>query len=367
MLGEKGDYSILLYAGLIIVFLLLAMIGSYAIITMTGNHASSNIFPGPVNTTGGGYGLIYLNDSLQWIDGSSPQYAKNGNFSGTANFCTYENYTDVNQWLIMAFVDYNLTPIYYNGNLEKSHRIALQSPGQHNVSFNMTGLQNGTYNIVFLNVFNVSFKLTGLQNGTHNIAFLNVLSPYCNLTGNDINGWNILDCVSGTSFNLVAGNASASTVQNNAVPLEQFVTYKNNSNINLMDDGPWLTEKPFFVDESLAGVTPPTDAISYINAAPGEDIAYYIDVRNGVGLGNEDNSRFTMMQLLDYEQMPLRQDMSEEVYFGALNPGQTLALHADILAPKTPGKHILSIIWMTNPYEVYSFWNIRQIIINVTS
>ena len=231
----------------------------------------------------------------------------------------------------------------------------------------MTGLQNGTPKIVFLNVFNVSFKLTGLQNGTHNMVFLNVLSPYCNLTGNDINnGRNIMDCISGISFNLVEGNASASTVQNNAGPLEQYVTYKNNSNINLMDDGPWLTEKPFFVDESIAGCKTPTDAISYINATPGEDIEYYIDVRNGVGLGNEDNSRFTMMQLLDYEQVPLRHDMSEDVYFGALNPGQTLALPADILAPKTPGEHILSIIWMTNPYEVYPFWNIRQIIINVT-
>lgn len=365
MPGEKGDYSILQYTGLIIVFLLLAMIGSNAIIDMTGNHASSQIFPEPDNMIRGGYGLIYLNDSLQWIDFSSPQYANNGNFSGIANFCTFENNTDFYQWLIMAFVDYNLTPIYYDGNLEKSLMIALQSPGQHNVSFNMADLQNETPDFVFFNVVNESFKLTDLQNGTHDIVFLNVLDPHGNHTG-DPALWEMAD-ISQIRFSLVAGNASASTIQYNTGPLEQFVTIKNNSNINLMDDGPQLTEKPFVVDESMAGCMTPTDAIRYINATPGEDIDYYIDVRNGVGFGNEDNSRFAMIQLLDYDQVPLRHDMPDDVYFGALNPGQTLALHADIIAPMTPGEHILSIIDMPNPGGVSFFNSQRQIIINVAT
>lgn len=358
MLGEKGDYSILLYAGLIIVFLLLAIIGSYAIIAMTGNHASGIVSPGPENTIGFGYGLIYLNDSLQWIGPSSPQYANNGNFSGIAYFCP-DNNTDSYQWLTMAFVDYNVTPIYYNGNLEKSHVTTLQSPGQHNVTFfQLTGLQNSDQNYVFSNVFNLSFQLTGLQNGTHDVLFLSVLEPCGNHT--DDGAISRYDTsISGIRFTLVEGNASASTIQYNAGPLEEFVTFKNNSKINIMSSGPWLTAKPFFVDESR----PFADAISNINAKPGEAVEYYIDVRNGEGPTNEANGRFAIMQLLDYEQKPLRHDIPENVFFGALNPGQTLALHADIIAPMTPGKHILSLIW-TNPDEFNSY-NTEQIIVNV--
>ena len=222
------------------------------------------------------------------------------------------NNTDSYQWLTMAFVDYNFTPIYYDGNLEKSHMITLQSPGQHNVSFQLT-VQNVTQNIVCLNVFNVSFQLTGLQNGTHDIVFLSVLKPCRNHTDGAISRYET--SISGIRFTLVVGNASASTIQYNAGPLEEFVTFKNNSNINIMSSGPWLTAKPFFVDES----NPCVDAISNINAKPGEDIEYYIDVRNGEGPTNEANSRFAIMQLLDYEPRPLRHDMSEDVYFGALN------------------------------------------------
>jgi hypothetical protein len=339
MLGEKGDYSILLYAGLIIVFILLAIIGSYAIVAMTGNHASGNVSPGPESTTGIGYDLIYLNDSLQWIRSSSLQHTNNGNFSGIANIDPSGSNTDSYKWLIMAFVDYNLTPIYYNGNLEKSHMIALQSPGQHIVSF----------------------QLTGLQNGTHDIVFLSVIEPRCNHT-DEVAIRRGETSISGIRFTLVVGNASASTIQYNAGPLEEFVTFKNNSKINIMSSGPWLTAKPFFVDEA----NPFADAISSINAKPGEVIEYYIDVRNGEGPTNEANSRFAIMQLLDYEQRPLRHDMLENVYFGALNPGQTLALHADIIAPLTSGKHILSpIFFCMNPDGEFDFYPTQQIIVNV--
>jgi hypothetical protein len=55
--------------------------------------------------------------------------------------------------------------------------------------------------------------------------------------------------------------------------------------------------------------------------------------------------------LLDYEQVPLRQDVPVNVYYGTLDPGRTAALHASIKAPSTPGTHVLSLVIAEYPYD----------------
>lgn len=344
MPGKQSDYSILLYAGLISIFIMLAMIGSYAIIFMSGDRSPNGIYD-----MGGGYGFSCYDDQMQPA-GSYLQDARNGSFSGTLHLETFGETSYDDSWLIMTLVDYRLMPVYYNGSLEKSHVINFRSPA----------------------AFNISFNVTGLEDGSHDLMFINVRDPDCKRLEGQGNDRTTVTAENGMRYKVTEGNETGPIPQFNAGPLEKYVAYLNNSKDNFLSYGPWLSEKPFLDMYSPITMVPSGNAIYYIEAAPGEDIGYYINIRNGFGSANEAYSRFAIMQLLDYEQMPLNQNTSEDVYFGALDPGRTLAIQAGIKAPETPGTHVLSIVTATWPYEEADYdagkfpqAGIKQIIINV--
>ncbi len=54
--------------------------------------------------------------------------------------------------------------------------------------------------------------------------------------------------------------------------------------------------------------SPRVTTIRNMDVAPGQDIDYYINIKSGVGSGTAQYSRFALVQLLDYKQVPLRRD-----------------------------------------------------------
>lgn len=318
MPSEKSDYSFLVYAGMVIVFLVLACVGAYVIFSLPVN------VPAGVGGWGAyGYGSQILIDGVPPENLSEPYYVRNDSFSGTWHFSTGSEVQVDDSCLILALVDYNQTSLTYNGSLGASHTIEYRTP----VSCN------------------VSFALTGLQEGFHDVSFFVVLDPYIDIKGDPVYGVWRPDGF-GQRYNVIVGNATKPEVVYGAGPLEKYVTYQNSTANNLMGYGPWLTKVPFAV---AADGLP--SAIQSMTVSSGQDLDYYINVKNGFTPEYERYNQFALVQLLDYEQVPLRQDVPVNVYYGTLDPGRMAALHASIKAPSSPGTHVLSLVLAKYPYD----------------
>jgi hypothetical protein len=321
---KKSEYSLLVYSLMIVVFLALAFLGSCIILNITAGSPASGDYYGS-----GGYLSEFFINGRSHENQSGLQYAHNGSFSGTWHYSASNDWPGNDSCLILALVDYNLTPLYYNGSLAGSHTTRFSLP----VSFN------------------VSFNLTGLQEGFHDVLFLTAPNPYAiplSFPGVDIPGW-----VDGNSmlFNVIEGNDTRPDVQYGRGPLDKYVSYRNVSGNNPRGYGPWLTEKPFIDYMTADGGNPSGNDIRHMDVSPGEDIDYYINIKSGVGSGSAQCDQFALVQLLDYEQIPIRRDTPENVYYGAMGEGRFFAIHAGIKAPETPGTHVLSLAMTTNPYR----------------
>ncbi|HEY3272366.1 MAG TPA: hypothetical protein VGJ92_01315 [Methanocella sp.] len=349
---KESEYSLLIYALMIVIFLALAIIGSYVLVSIPLNvsgHGDGSANDGYYSS--GGYGTEFFIDGTSRENQSGLQYARNGSFSGTLHYSASYDPPKKDSFLIMALVDYNLTSLYYNGSRETSHLIEYLSPVSLNVSFNLTGLPEGFHDLLFFTVqnpYNEPLHAAGL-----------VFPQYAE--------------GSGMLFNVIEGNDTRPDLQYGKGSLDKYVSYRNVTGNNHLGYGPWLTDKPLTDMMSPDGGRPSGEAIQEMKVAPGEDLDYYINVKNGIGSANERYGRFTLLQLLDYEQVPIRPDVSEYVYNGALSPGRFFAIHAGIKAPWTPGTHVLSLVMMTNPYENYNatgarsgFPSIVSVILNVT-
>ncbi len=146
---KKRELSLLVYALLIVVFLALAILGSYVILNINAD--------GPA---GGHYESSGTDGSNFFVDGRSQenqsglQYARNGSFSGIWNYSASSDPPENGSCLTLALVDYRLMPLYYNGSLANSYTLRYQTPISVNVSFNLTWLQEGFHNVLFLTVRN---------------------------------------------------------------------------------------------------------------------------------------------------------------------------------------------------------------------
>lgn len=327
---KKREFSLLVYALIIVVFLALAILGTLIIFYLTDDSPVAGDYYGS-----GSKASEFFIDGRSHENQSGLQYARNGSFSGTWHYSASSDPPGNDSCLILALVDYNLAPLYYNGSLASNHIVQFHMP----VSFN------------------VSFNLTGLQEGFHDVMFLTAPNPYArplSFPGLDIPGW-----VDGNSmlFNVIEGNDTRPDVQYGMGPLDKYVSYRNVSGKNPQGYGPWVTYKPFLDYMTANGGKPSGNDIRNIDVAPGEDIDYYINLKSGIGSGTTKYDRFVLVQLLDYDQVPLRRDLPQNVYYGSLDEGKLFAIHAGIKAPETPGTHILSIAMVVNPYEDDDPWS----------
>ncbi len=147
MPSEKSDYSFLIYAGMVIVFLVLACVGAYVIFSLPVNVPADVGGPGSY-----GCGSQIFIDGVQPENLSEPYYVRNGSFSGTWHFFTTGEVQVDGSCLILALVDYNQTSLIYNGSIGASHTIEYRTPVSCNVSFALTGLQEGFHDVCFFAV-----------------------------------------------------------------------------------------------------------------------------------------------------------------------------------------------------------------------
>ncbi len=77
---------------------------------------------------------------------------------------------------------------------------------------------------------------------------------------------------------------------------------------------------------------------------------YYVNV--GHGLINDEirNTSLAIVQLLDYQQLPVVYGTREDVYYGYIDRSENCSVYMSLKVPETVGQHRLVNIVITDPY-----------------
>lgn len=218
-----------------------------------------------------------------------------------------------NQYLVLAFIDYNSTPFYYDGNVSSIHII----------------------NISPMNLSQGYFNITNIPDGFHDILLLAFLDPYnhslddgyrLDTDNSDMGRWR---------FNVIC--------ENDTKPDVEFKDQYSNCNSSNILNGLLVSKESFSNNVFLSK-----------NVTSNEKLHYFINVGN---TGN-DSKNYTIIQLLDYKQIPINYSESEDyVYYGSIKSGERSSIPVELLVPDSSGVHELIIIWATNPYE--NIWTLN--------
>lgn len=237
-------------------------------------------------------------------------YVNDGSFDGYMVIDNHFNHE--NQYLVLALLDYKVIPFFYNGTVSTTHIVNV-SPMDMNHGY---------------------FNITNIPNGFHDILFLAFLDPY-NHSLDD--GYRLdTDCsdMGRWRFNLVFKNDT-----------KPFVQFKNvYSDYNTYDklNGLLVTKEMFSNKIFLSK-----------NVTPNEILHYFINI------GNKGNisENFAIIQLLDYNQIPINYNESDYVYYGSIGSGERSSIPVNIKIPDSNGVHELIIILTINPYE--NIWTLN--------
>lgn len=243
-------------------------------------------------------GSSYLNSTLN---------VSGGQFDGVLKMTAQDDY------LVMAMVDEVVVPFYFNGSYGRQH---LMQPGP-----NMTTV---------LSTFNV----TNLSRGVHDVTVLVFVNPY--------------DFTNDTYFSPTAFEVRSFkvTVDNGTVTWPAFRNRAAAGNdvvyTDVYSNLAGQSEKPFVED------TFPWNG----DVDAGEVFDYYFNVPSPGIMGiNPQDLNFSIVQLLDYQQVPVKYDSSDCVYYGFQKKGEYLAVHMSVKIPDTPGSHKLFILFTYDPCE----------------
>ena len=275
----------------------------YFFITSTGGRSSSLDFR-------------YYADNQSYLNNT--QYTQNGTFNG------HMKVGGSSDTILILLQDYNVTAFHYNGSMNKTHMIV------KNVYFNES---NFVTPIATAN-YNDTFAISGIPDGFHDVEFVAFVDPY-NYTGKN---WRY-------DGPFTSGGVRFNVIVNNSTKVMPQFTDISDSNETLYSQtypfgGPSLTKDPF-----SAKVWPRE------NVAGGSIVDYYVSLRNGTLNGNATGFDFMIVQLLDYQQIPIRAGSHDTVYYGHVNNNTSAAVHLSFKAPDTPGQYKLVDIIITDPYQ----------------
>lgn len=218
--------------------------------------------------------------------------------------------------LVMVLVDGKTVPFYYNGSVNKTHLINI-------------GENASTYVPA-----DPELTITGLSEGVHDVTFLTFVDPYN--FNNSI--WERGGPVSG------GAQSFAVIVANDTKAMQELQ------------------------EQTFAHVVPPSETgtanVSFLSKSPlsnrvwssekireGTVINYYVNVGQIYLNGNRSSIPFRLIQLLDYEQVPVRYDSADLVYTGSTNNSEPATVPLSFKAPNVTGQHKLVVLLSINPYQ----------------
>lgn len=256
----------------------------------------------PKDLSEGGFGIGHYSDFNASIPQHSTQYIKYDELNGYLELLN--GYRSDNKFLVMTLLDYRVIDFNYNNSVSKIHFV----------------------NMPPMKTFVSQYNITDIPSGYHDIVILTFLNPY-NLSRND--SYRLLSpyLINNIRFNVIRDNDN-----------KPFIEYKNMTKTNVS-----ISDGVFVIKEANASVL-----WLYENVSDNETLQYQINVENT----KYENMSYALIQLLDYEQIPLKYSTSEYVYYGLINKSETCSIPAS-LKVTGHGAHELVVILVTYPYEDY--------------
>jgi hypothetical protein len=256
-----------------------------------------------INNLPDGFGTGYFATPNGSIPLYPTQYIQNGTFKGY--FEVMNGFPQRYQFLVMALVNYKVVPFYYNGTINSTHVVELDPKSTDTYAFNITDIPDGLNDVYFL-VF---------------------LDPFNNSSSDDYR-LTTEHLMTDVRFNVIQGEANKPNIN-----LSNFTKQSESSN----SIGDILVNKNYFNSTFWL----------YQNVTKNDTINYNINTQN-----DENKSRtFAVIQLLDYNQIPINNNNSEYVYYGSLNKSEAGSINASLIVPNSSGLHQLAVIIFTHPYE----------------
>lgn len=177
------------------------------------------------------------------------------------------------------------------------------------------------------------FDLGPIEKGTHEFEIFLILKPY--------------ETSLNQSFRLSTDSSHMGSIRLNVFVDDQnlpSITYTNFSNLHCCqcdsqypgNDGVIITKEPCSVRAWTSENVTPSDTLDYwVNVAADDDYPV----------------AFGLIVLMDYIQVPIRINSSDDVIFGKLDAGEKLSFPANVVVPREKGVHELMAVWLPAPYH----------------
>lgn len=255
-----------------------------------------NIFPGPVkqNET--------AQTALRTID-------SNESFEGY--LWVNNQMTKGNDFLIFGLLDYQQIPFEFNNSGTNVHHV-----------IHMAAFEESFYH----------FRIPPMNDGSHDFELFLVMKPDEHSLNDSFRLSTDQALLGSRRVNIIVGNTtgfSAPHRKNYDGPTQSC------GSGYVLNDGLLVTTKRC-----------DTKALFSANVTPSEIYDYSINI----AADNKYPVSVAIVPLLDYYQVPLANNMKENVAFFNLRPGKKLAVPANILIPQDGGVHELMVLWIPQPY-----------------
>lgn len=250
-----------------------------------------------------GFGLFYFSNANCTIPINRNLPISNGSFYGylTITNGMIKDY----DFLVLALDDYKVVPFEYNGIISTNHSITVPSMTSYIGPFSISNISNGSHDIALIAFPNYDNHSLDSAYRLHSDYFMGGRRFYV-INGDD-RGHNI----SYSNFTEVKNNPSGF---DGVILTDNFLSMK-----------PILTQ----------------------NVRGGQIFNYNISVGNA----NNMRKKFVIIQLLDYNQVPIKYDSFDLVIYGSLDGGDKCSIPASVRVPDGAGVHELIVILTTEPYE----------------
>jgi hypothetical protein len=280
-------------AAILIIVLIIAAVFLVTVLLKNFTQSKNNSIGFLINQSGRG-------------SAGTTQYAVDGNFSLPL---TIEPSDDC---MLVALVDYQAVPFYFNGSYGKTHYL------------------NGSP----ANQYNGTFRVTNLSQGYHDVILAGFVVP-CNFTYDASRQINRMT-TGALMYNVIVDNGTK------PMPVFENSSTAGNATYRLDYDfgGPNIFREPF-----------DNRGWSREDVKPGQVLDYYLQVGHGLINGKKLNTSYAIVQLLDYNQIPVRFNAYDYVYYGYITVNESSSVHLSLKAPDTAGPHRLVVLLATDPFE----------------
>ena len=183
------------------------------------------------------------------------------------------------------------------------------------------------------------FNFSDISPGYHDLMFLVFKNPddyYVNITylnpatnnTTTFTTWNRDVPVNSLRFNIICMNEEKPSLEYGHIP--------NNHSSSFDYSSMFVTREPLS-----------SYPWTFQNTLGNEIEPYYINIVNSM----RDDVSYVIIQLLDYNQVPLDYNGQDDVYYGKIELNESCSIPATILTPEDRGVHELLVLIAYDPYE----------------